>query len=250
MKYLLIVPPVLLLGLLVGAWGPKEELREVKRAQAELEARLARNEKDSRVDVLTRIVRIPDQASTPRLREVNKSVAASSQTLKKHARTCDISETNKMVGASEAVKAEPLRPDDLRARIDEAQALWETRVQIARAQWLERLHLGADGATLLDETIDLMNEDLYSVVQRLADRVAEGETMTPEEGMRVANELTATLVETYDTLASIVPGAQRGEVARLELTDVIDPGVATPLIAVQDRLGSFTPPRRRQGKQR
>ena len=39
-----------------------------------------------------------------------------------------------------------------------------------------------------------------------------------------------------------VPEEQRGEASKLELTDFIDPAVAEPLIAVQDKLDNMPEP--------
>jgi len=84
-------------------------------------------------------------------------------------------------------------------------------------------------------------------MQGFADRLAAGEELTPEIGTRAFNEMTTALVQSYDALDAFVPEAQRGEAAQIELTDFIDPGVAEPLIAVQDKLEKVPPSDRRRG---
>ena len=49
------------------------------------------------------------------------------------------------------------RPEDLRARIEEAKELWTTRVEIARAQWIDRLQLSQDRIEQFDDAINKMN---------------------------------------------------------------------------------------------
>ncbi len=69
MKAFLFLPAVLLLGLLIGAWGPKSDLLDARRKIADLEKRLAAQEKNTRVDTLTRWVQIPDRARAERPRQ-------------------------------------------------------------------------------------------------------------------------------------------------------------------------------------
>ncbi len=98
----------------------------------------------------------------------------------------------------------------MQARIEEAKELWATCVQIARSQWLNRLKLDAEATALFDASIDAMNAELQATMQGLADTLALGEEMTPELGVRFFNEMTTSLVRTYDDLAVIVPDELRG----------------------------------------
>jgi hypothetical protein len=141
--------------------------------------------------------------------------------------------------APESKKAD-LAPEDLSARIEEAKELWKTRVEIARAQWIDRLKLTPEATALFDASINAMNEELYTSMQRLADTLAAGESLTPEIGTRAFNEMTTSLVKTYDALGALVPEEQRGRAGAMELTDFIDPAVAEPLIAVQDKLDKLS----------
>jgi hypothetical protein len=133
----------------------------------------------------------------------------------------------------------------LQARIEEAKELWASRALVARAQWIDRLKLTPEGAAQFDAAIDAMNGELLASLQGLADALAGDDALTPELGARFFNEMTASLVRTYDDLGALVPAGQRGEAARIELTDFIDPAVAEPLIAVQGKLGDMPRPGRR-----
>lgn len=256
-KLLLILPFVLLLGLLIGGWAPKEELRAVKKEVAELTGKLASREKDSRVDAFTRMVQIPDRAkkitAPPAAKPVSVRVSgADDPQTNAVADTVSPAATNTVdARATPAAKKEPeLSPEDLRARIDEAKELWKTRVEIARAQWIDRLKLDPEATALFDATVNAMNEELYASMQGLADALANNDALTPELGTRFFNEMTSSLVKTYDDLATFVPEAQRGEAAKMELTDFIDPAVAEPLISVQDKLENMPGPGGRNGFRR
>jgi len=243
MKTALFLPFALLLGLAIGGWAPKEELRARQREVDDLRKKLAESDKESRTDVFTSMVKIPSRASRP---AAPKFHASSSADPRHNAPDGEMESATNAVpplpSPSAAPGKPPPKPEDLRARIDEAKELWKTRVDIARAQWIERLKLNQDGTALFDESINAMNERLYTAMQDLADQLAATDTLTPEDGTRAFNEMTDALVQAYDDLNAIVPEDMQGEVAKTELTDFIDPAVAEPLVAVQDKLEKLPRP--------
>ena len=131
-------------------------------------------------------------------------------------------------------------PDDLAARIDEAQEMWATRVDVARAQWKAKLKLSGEAERAFDEALQEMNEKLYASAQELARRLASEEKMTPELGFRLMGDTSTILAETYDKVGEILPQGQRAEVSEMQMIDFIDPAVAEPLIDVQDKLEGFS----------
>lgn len=243
MKYALFIPFVLLLGLIIGGWGPKQELRAVQKEVDALQAKLAANEKDSRLDMFTRMAKIPDRATKP-------NVHVKPQPLVVSAPQDQVADTNGAVLAQSTstnnrtqfsslrkrLRQKDARPEDLQARIAEAKELWKTRVDVARAQWIDRLKLSVDQTAAFDDSINTMNEQLYHSMQNFASELAASDTVTPQTGVRAFNEMTSTLVQTYDSLNAVVPEEQSTETAKIELTDFIDPAVTEPLIAVQDKL--------------
>lgn len=254
MKSALFIPFALLLGLVIGGWAPKEELRAAKREVADLTARQAEAGSGRRMDPFASFVKIPERAKAPKAKPEAK--ASLTVSLGKADPTQAAVSVEKAVTPSTGTVAnalepapqteEPLKPEDLRARIDEAKELWKTRVNIARAQWLDRLKLSPEDTAKFDDALNTMNVNLYEAMQNFADVLAAGDTLSPETGVRAFNEMTSALVQTYDELDAFLPEAQRGEASKIELTDFIDPGVAEPLIAVQDKLESL-PQERRPG---
>ena len=252
MKSAFFLPFALLLGLVIGGWAPKEELRSARKELDVLNAKLADRDKSQRFDAFTRIVQIPDRAKQPK-----PQAARSAPPAKAPAHAYETNAAARLASAAEApsntvsIKAEPPKeappkPEDLRARIDEAKELWKTRVDIARAQWIDRLKLTPEGTAQFDTAINTMNENLYAAMQNMADVVGSSDTLTPEAGLRAFNEMTSVLVQTYDNLDAVIPDAQQAEAAKMELTDFIDPAIAEPLVAVQDKLEKL-PPERRPG---
>jgi len=243
MKFALFLPFVLLLGLIIGGWGPKQELRAVQKEVDSLQAKLASSDKDSRLDMFTHMAKIPDRATKTDVRGKSQPIVFSTEK-KRGAETNGVARaepdaTNSAVQVASETRRphrEQLKPEDLQARIAEAKELWKTRVDVARAQWIDRLKLSPDQTTAFDESINTMNEQLYLSMQKFANELAASDTVTPETGVRAFNEMTSTLVQTYDSLNAVIPQEQSGETAKIELTDFIDPAVTEPLIAVQDKL--------------
>jgi len=234
MKSVWILPFALLLGLIIGGWAPKRDLRTLQAEMDALRSQAASAPKDSQLDMFTRMAKIPERATRKERRPV-------------HPRPPVENQANAPTPAEPAAIAKPapekrektperMNPEDLQARINEAKELWKTRVDVARAQWINRLKLSTDQTAVFDETINSMNEQLYLSMQRLADTLETSDTVTPETGIRTFNEMTETLVQTYDALGTCVPDDQQGETGKIELTDFIDPAITEPLIAVQDKL--------------
>lgn len=234
------MPFALLLGLIIGGWGPKEELRGVRKLLDEQRAQPSANEKGSRLGDFTRMVQIPERAKKPRSpndahSETNAIAKQSGGTGTPGAATSS-STTNTPTSSAAAPDSPPPSPEDLRARIDEAKELWKTRVDVARAQWIDRLKLTEEQAQQFDEAINAMNERMYFAMQDLADSAAASDTLSPETGTRAFSEMTSALAATYDDLHGFLQDEQGQQAANIELTDFIDPGVAEPLIAVQDKI--------------
>lgn len=244
---MILFPFVLLLGLIVGGWAPKEELRTIKKEMKDLQKRVDSGDKENRVNAFTRMMRIPDRATKVRPAAedtpVSAEVAAVSNGVAVSVGAASDT-TNRTERGAGRRRRQEMSPEDLKARIDEAKELWKTRVEIARAQWQNRLKFNEEQAIMFDEAINTMNERLYYAAQDFADVLSVSDSLTPEDTTRAVNEMTSVLTETYNEFHEIVADEQRGEVSLIELTDFIDPGVAEPLIPVQDRLDNAAAGRR------
>ena len=86
-----------------------------------------------------------------------------------------------------------------------------------------------------------MNEKLRESMQLVADEIASAKSMTPELGVRLMGDLSTSLAETYDAIGACVGEDMREEVSGLEIFNFIDPSVAEPLIAVQDKIEANGP---------
>ena len=244
MKYLVWLPVACLLGLLIGSWGPKEEIRSLKRQMSEADQK-PKVSMAGGFGSFANMVNIPEMASGRRhgRKNAERPGATNEFAEAEGTRTNEaaaVSHTFGTTNASITVKAEPdndrMSPQDLRARIDEAKELWKTRVNIARANWVSRLKLTEQETQQFDSAIDAMNARLYDNMQEVANLLQNETEMTPEIGLKLVSNLTTAMATTYDEVRAGLPPEKQDEVAKMELQDFIDPGVGEPLIAVQGKL--------------
>ncbi|MBP5510383.1 MAG: hypothetical protein J6Z49_05645 [Kiritimatiellae bacterium] len=231
MKAYLWIPPFFLLGILIGGWGPRESLRELGRG-GEKKEREATRKPVARLDNFTHLANIPDEASPRRRGRVKTTNTVT------RAATQNIALTNRAERTERETPSRVAEPRDLAARIDQAKELWQTRMEIAHAQWVQRLALDEPSQSAFDTALNAMNERLYLHLEAFAGEIENGAEMTEEAIIKGMNAFTAILAETYDQLAAVLPVEKRGEIAEISLSDFIDPGVVEPLIAVEDKFGS------------
>ena len=241
-KCFYLLPLACLVGFVVGSWGPRSDLRALKEL-GKNEKRAAAEQKPDGLDTFARMAKIPETARHPRRRrptraEARRSVIAITNAPKAEVSAAVPGNTN-AVAAAEAPKRRRM-PDDLAARIDEAQEMWATRVDVARAQWKAKLKLSGEAEKAFDDALQDMNEKLYASVSALAEQIAAAEKMTPELSFRIMGDTSAILAETYDKIGAQLPQDQRAEVSEMQMIDFIDPAVAEPLVKVQDKLEGFS----------
>jgi hypothetical protein len=231
-QFILWIPLAFVVGGFVGAWGPVEELRAYKARPAP-----AAEKKTREFDAFAQMIKLPATARRRRAaggagsvsNRADRVVAADANVT-----TASVEKTTARASGPERVPH--LDPEDLRARIEEAAELWRTRSELVRANAVKKLGLDAQGEARFDEALARMNDELRASIQTIADALAEADELTPELGVRLMGDLSATVADTYDQIGACVEASQRGEVSNLELVELVDPSVAEPLIAVQGKL--------------
>lgn len=246
MRYLLYLPFALLAGLIIGGWAPKSELKKAQQEIEELREQAAQPDNKPNMNVLTRIMRIPDRAGATR----NKSSHSATNQVTQAEPGAPHSTTHTIAKRNVHQPRHRRSPEDLRIRINEAQDLWNTRVEIARSQLTDRLQLNQEQQASFDAVINAMNEQLYYITQDFADTLAAHNKLTPEDTVRAMNEMSTILTETYDAFYEFTPAGQQGNITEIELSDFIDPGIAEPLIDVQEILEQQAPQRNRRSRRR
>ena len=248
MKAVYWLPAAALAGFIAGGWGAREELRALRELSESDEAKAVAKSKPDGFDAFASIMRIPDEAKRlPSRKEKGKAsrnaIAATNRA--PSAATRPVAAPTKQAATNRTTAAMRLmRPEDLQARIEDAQDLWATRVEVARAQWKSKLKLEGEAEKAFDAALQEMNERLYDCVSTLAEIVGREEKLSPETGLRLVGETSSIMADAYDRIGACVAPEMRGEVAEINMVDFIDPGVAEPLVGVQDKLeGSGFAPR-------
>lgn len=244
-----LLPLACLLGFAVGHWGPSADMRAMKE-HAGKEKKVAEERQRGGFDAFAHLAKIPETASRSRRGRPRRAAAKRPAIAVTNAPKETASASDPSASASEnrpqRDEWRKMSPDDLRARIAEAQDLWATRVDIARAQWKSRLQITGESEKAFDDALQEMNENIYTSVSALVARLADKENMSMELGLRLVGDTTAILAETYDKIGACVAPEMRDEVSDIQMIDFIDPAVAEPLIDVQDKLENFRPRSRRK----
>ena len=255
------VPVACVIGILIGSWRPRAQVRNLTRQLEESRNGTSKQRADSPegFDTFTRMVRIPDEAAKkPRFasdRPLFTGTATNATEALAVSQAEDGGSTNAEEAVAQAASEEPRRrgrperlaPEDLRARIAEAQELWSARVDIARAQWLDRLGMSDEASTrVFDDAVNGMNDRIHALAQELADDVAAGRRRVDHAfGARFISEVSGVIADTYDTISADLPEEKAAEAGKMQMTDFIDPAVAEPFVQIQAQFDeSFAEERR------
>jgi len=244
MKYLILLPFAVLIGLAVGSWAPKRDLVKIRTEMKELQKELDKRNQGGKLSALNSIIKIPERKSKPRSHphgfEVEITETESQMADAAAGTNLVATATSTNAPASDRKKRRRHFPDpkseSYEADLQEAKELWATRVEMARAQWQAKLDLNDQELELFDQAIANMNDRLYQTMQVVAEELQSTDKMSAEAGIRIMNEVTSTLVTTYDQIGEVVPAEQRPLIEGMEMQDFIDPAAFDPLIDVRDKL--------------
>ena len=242
MKAYYLIPLAALAGLVVGSWGPRDDLARLKEMK-ESTSRTRKASDAAGFGAFAKMVNIPEVARKPR-GQVKKPAKAEKQDAPAQAAKAEGGATPP---AKEPKASRALSPEDLRARIDEAAELWRTRVDLAKAQWKSKLGISGDSESeAFDAAISKMNDTLYETMTALAAEIEKAGKVTPELSLRLMGDASTVMAEAYDGIAAIVPPERRAVVSEIPVFEFIDPSVAEPIVGVQDKLE--LPVRRRRDR--
>lgn len=233
MKSLAWIPVALLLGLALGAWPAKNEVRTLREEAERLrkEAK-ARGVGAGTLGQLTQIMRIPDAGAAPKPRAgkpaPTNAVAAAED-----------DSTNRPPRRRPPFAEMRPRPGDdrsMRERIDAGMDAWRVRSDIARNTFIANTGLDAAQAAQFDVLTQAMNLRLKDQLAKFAEEAKNGKKITPESGARIINDLSGAVVMTYDEMDRMLPDWRKEGAGRFDMADFIDPSVAEPLIDIEGEI--------------
>jgi hypothetical protein len=224
MKNSLSIVIALLAGLVLGTWGAKSDLRQAKKAEKELQQQLdRRDQRPAGARAITSMLRVPEpnlaRPTAPPVAPTNAPTAA-------------------------VTSNTPAAQPSGRENIELAVEAWKTRTALARNNLIANLNASPVQTQLFDQTVDAMNKELGDKIRQWALYVKEQKSFSPETGVRVMNDLSSTVVKSYDELDRVLTTDWRDKAGQeFQLFDFINPEVALPLADIENFPALRTRPR-------
>ncbi|OVE75677.1 hypothetical protein BVX97_03840 [bacterium E08(2017)] len=252
MKPYVFLPFVLLIGLVMGAWGTRNDLREVKEELREVKAQKGVGARRSieigsgvtqLLNINSGVATIDDREQKTEVRE-DKTDAAEEEDSHRDTESTELADEEKV----EKEEREELTPEERRSEMEEniqrAAELWEARAKIARATFVDRAELTDEQAVKFDVLVDAMNLRMADTIEKWTVEAESKETLGPEDGIKLVNSVTDVMVSAYDDLDRNMPENWREKNdGEMNVTDFIDPEVAMPLVRLDGKMegmgGSF-----------
>ena len=223
------IPLAAIAGVIAGSWGPREDLESYKESvQAERTQKKVSG--TAGFDAFAKLANIPDVAK--RRPKARTNAVAKVEKVDK----VEKAETNGVETVERKTRPQ-LSREDLSVRLEEAAELWNTRVEIAKNQWKDKLGVKDEkSSAAFDSAVATMNESLRDTMEALAEEIEKAGKVNTELGIRMMGDISRNLAEAYDAIGAAVSPERRDEVSEMPVHEFIDPMVAEPLIGVQDKL--------------
>lgn len=229
MKGWVFVPVALVVGLVLGGWGPRQEAQRLKK-----DLELARTSTprggmgSTALGALGQI--LPVTAPAP----------SSARPGAEHDAESGAGKTGSQAKNSEVEREfEPGGPEDanIREQLDMVMDAWRMRSDLVRSTFIANNALNAAEAAQFDTLTAAMNLRLKTDIQAFADRINAGGSMGEEDGLRLMNQLSSHVLQAYDDMDKFMPPSWRAVSGdEFSMADLVDPSVAEPLIGLEDRI--------------
>jgi len=236
MKTAVCILIALLVGLVLGSLPIKADLRNARTEINDLKKKLAtRDSGQSGLSGITSMLRIPEKAApAPRGRHRPAAPFTASAPAASGAVATATSAASTNAAAPE--RAFHPHPDstNLLQTLETASALWKARSDLARNSFVSNVATSSDQAAQFEVAMAAMNLRLSNSIRTWVDYVKQQKDVTPETGIRMMNDLSSTLVLTYNDLDRALPADWRQKAGpKFQVFDFINPDVALPLTEVE-----------------
>ena len=234
----------LLAGLVLGSWALKGDLEKAKKEIAALRTEVEEAQTKAQKSGSAKKNNIGNIASILPF----SGMDGSGHSAKRRAKPVKTATDATMAGASRSGKttaAKPSKPstplpvqkpeemEQLKAATD----LWRVRVDLARNSFVSNAGLDNAQTARFDAVIGDMNRQMESSLQKWADELSNQDDPAPETVLRMINELSGIIIQTYDGLDRGMPGDWREKTGDdFQVLDFVNPEVFTPLMGLEDKL--------------
>ena len=245
MKAYILLPFVLLAGLVVGGLGPRSELARTKdELQTANELLRKSGGGTSGLGDVTKLLGIDRSPS-----EAREELQAADDMV--HGEEAEQGPDADVDAVADAADSEVNDADEAVADqdggeevdrefggdIDRAVELWQVRVDIARSTFVANARLNDSQAVKFDTLVDSMNVRIGTKIDEFAVELEEAESVQPEAGIRLVNDVTEAMVLTYDEMDDSMPtGWRRRAGEKFNMANFIDPEVARPLVGFEGKM--------------
>lgn len=254
MKHFPMVIFAFVIGLLIGGWGPRSDLKRTKDEMRKTEKLLRETtRRPGGIDGVTHLLGIQKENtgySSGTSSNTAGSASASTQNQTNQTLTsgnADYSSTNdasaENAGDEKEVKPEPVQPRAFKEQIENASEVWQLRVDLARSVFISNARLNDEQVIKFDVLMDAMNVRLANEIENFSKEIISKNTPpSSENGIRLASGITKAMVLTYDEMdRSLSPDWRQKAGKDFELVNFVDPSVAMPLVDIEDKLPQAGP---------
>lgn len=248
MKAYILLPFVLLAGLVVGGLGPRAELARTQEELKTAKDLLRKNGgAGSGLGDVTRLLGIERSSDEVAKKAENAENGQESEAQEELLHADDSIEGGTDAGESSpdgpatvAVDASSEPDREFGGDIDRAVELWQARVAIARSTFIANARLNDAQALKFDTLVDAMNVRIGTKIDEFAADIKEAESVQPEAGIRLVNEVTDAMVLTYDEMDNSMPqGWRRRAGEKFNMANFIDPEVARPMVGLEGKMSGM-----------
>ena len=214
----------LLLGLVLGGYGPRSDLRQARNRIKELERKVSKQEASAgKMQTGKAMLQVKDSEVSAARAKPRKVFRPPPPPKLQMPATAEAPATN--------------APPRMGRNIAEAAELWSTRVEMSRNSFTGNLGLNPQQTAMFDGITAVMNAQLEERINKWADTLKQKDEMSSEDGIRMMSDLGNVLIKTYDEMDQTLPQGWRDKAGSgFELVNFIDPAVATPLTEVEGKL--------------
>lgn len=223
----------LLAGLVLGGWGLKADLRKARTEISDLKKELSRtSRKQSRMDGITTMLNLPQGQDRPADTAKGEVTVGFHGERRTNAPGWEHRQRPHWEGRAD--RGTNAAPRPMREQIDTAVKAWKVRSDIARAGFIAEATSNEEQVIKFDVLMEAMNLRLSNSIRTWVDAVKIEETMTPESGVRMMNDLSGVIVQAYADMDRELPDWRVATEETFNAMDFVDPQVALPLTEIED----------------
>lgn len=229
----------LLMGMVLGSWGLKDDLRTARKQIADLQEQVRRGvKKQTRFDGIATMLNI-SQTQAPQPVAAGRGEVRVGFHGEVRTNSPDMGPPHGPWRPRRGQGTNELgRPRSMREGIEQATALWKVRSDLARNSFVSEATSNESQVAHFDVLMVAMNMRLSNSIRTWVDYLKTEQEMTPESGVRMMNELSTPIVQAYADLDRDLPDWRVKTDGQFNALDFVDPQLALPLTEVEDIVSS------------